>query len=292
MRPVDFDFTAPTSVADVVWALSEGDDEITVLGGGQSLMPVLRMRMADPDLVVDLGRIPELRGVREEGTDLVIGAMTTHHAVANDPLIAEHAGVLGQAAASVGDPQIRYRGTIGGALAHADPAGDIAPAVLALDGVIELTGPAGARSVPAADFFLGPFTTARGDDEILTAVRIAKHTDWGMHYEKFALVAQSWAIVAVAAAVRLEDDTVAEARLGLSNMGSTPLRATAAEEALVGQAVSDAALQQAAARASEGTEPPEDPAGTPDYRRHLAGVLAGRAVIAATAETGTTGLAG
>lgn len=285
MRPVEFDYAAPTSVTDAVQSLAGDEDDITVLGGGQSLMPVLRMRMADPDLVVDLGRIPELRGVREEGGELVIGAMTTHHAAANDPLIAQHAGVLGQAAASVGDPQIRYRGTIGGALAHADPAGDIAPAVLALDGVIELAGPAGARSVPAAEFFIGPFTTARSDDEILTAVRIPKHTDWGMHYEKFSLVAQSWAIVAVAAAVRIEGGAVAEARLGLSNMGSVPLRATAAERALLGQAVSDPALQEAAALAGEGTEPPEDPAGTPDYRRHLAGVLAGRAVLEA-AETG------
>lgn len=290
MRPVDFDYAAPTSVEDAVRAVAtDGDDDITVLGGGQSVMPVLRMRLADPDLVVDLGRIPELRGVREEGDDLVIGAMTTHHAAAHDPLIAEHAGVLGQAAASVGDPQIRYRGTIGGALAHADPAGDIAPAVLALDGVIELTGPAGARAVPATEFFLGPFMTARGDDEILTAVRIRKHTGWGMHYEKFSLVAQSWAIVAVAAAVRTEGGVVAEARLGLTNMGSTPLRATGAEQALIGQTVSEAALREAAASAGDGTEPPADSAGTPDYRRHLAGVLAGRAV---TAATGTASAAG
>lgn len=286
MRPVAFDYTAPSSVAEAVQALADGDDDTTVLGGGQSLMPVLRMRMADPSTVVDLSRIPELREVREDGDHLVIGAMVTHHVAAHDPLVAEHAGVLGQAAAAVGDPQIRYRGTIGGALAHADPAGDIGPAVLALDGEIELTGPSGTRSVPAGEFFAGPFTTVRDEGEVLTAIRIPKHTGWGMQYEKFSVVSQSWAIVAVAAVVRVEGGAVAECRLGLSNMGSMPLRASAAESAMTGRSVEASALEEAAALAGEGTEPPEDPAGTPAYRRHLAGVLAGRAVAGAAGLTG------
>lgn len=286
MRPVDFDYTSPSTLDEAVRSLVDGGDDATVIGGGQSLLPVLRLRMADPDLLVDLRCVPELRQVREDGDHVVIGAMASHHVVAHDPLIAAHAGVLGQAAASVGDPQIRYRGTIGGALAHADPAGDIAPAVLALDGVIELTGPAGPRSVPAAEFFHGPFTTDVHEGEVLTAVRIAKHTGWGMRYEKFSQVAQSWAIVAVAAAVRLEGGGVADVRLGLANMGQTPMRAQAAESALTGLSLDEDALREAAARAGEGTSPAVDAAGTAEYRRHLSGVLAGRAVVAAVQAAG------
>ncbi|WEV78397.1 xanthine dehydrogenase family protein subunit M [Janibacter cremeus] len=281
MRPVDFDYTSPTTLEEVVRSLADGGDEATIIGGGQSLMPVLRMRMADPDLLVDLRRIPGMREVREEGDHVVVGAMATHHAVAHDALVAAHAGVLGQAAACVGDPQIRYRGTIGGSLAHADPAGDIAPAVLALDGTIEVTGPDGARTVPAKEFFHGPFTTDLRDGEVLTAVRLPKHTGWGMRYEKFAHVAQSWSIVAVAAAVQVEDGAVARVRLGMANMGQTPLRAESAEAALTGVPLQERAVHDAAAGAGEGTSPPVDAAGTAEYRRHLAGVLAGRAVAAA-----------
>ncbi|WP_435203300.1 FAD binding domain-containing protein [Janibacter sp. GS2] len=286
MRPVDFEYTAPTTVQEAVQALVDGDDDTTLLGGGQSLMPVLRLRMAAPSTVIDLGRVPELRQVREDGDDLVIGAMTTHHTVARDPLVLEHAGVLAQAAGSIGDPQIRYRGTVGGSLAHADPAGDIAPAVLALEGSMELTGPSGTRTVPAREFLRDQFTTALAEDEVLTAVRVPKHTGWGMHYERFSQVAQSWAIVAVAAAVRVDAGALAEVRLGMSNMGSTALRAGVAEGALTGQPLEAATLQELAARAGEGTTPTTDPAGTPDYRRHLAGVLAGRAVLAAAGVTG------
>lgn len=281
MRPVDFEYTAPTTVPEAVQALVDGDDDATLLGGGQSLMPVLRLRMAAPSLVIDLGRVPALREVREDGEDLVIGAMATHHAVANDPLVREHAGVLAQAAASIGDPQIRYRGTIGGSLAHSDPSGDIAPAVLALEGSMEITGAEGTRTVMAREFLQDQFTTALTEGEVLTAVRVPKHTGWGMHYERFAQVAQSWAIVAVAAAVRVEAGALAEVRLGMSNMGATALRASAAEAALVGIPVEEAAVHEAAAVAGEGTHPPSDPAGTPEYRRHLAGVLAGRAVAGA-----------
>lgn len=281
MRPVDFDYTAPTTVPEAVQALADGDDDATLLGGGQSLMPVLRLRMAAPSVVIDLGRVPELREVREDGDDLVIGAMATHHAVTNDPLVREHAGVLAQAAGAIGDPQIRYRGTIGGSLAHADPSGDIAPAVLALEGSMEITSAAGTRTVTAREFLRDQFTTALDEGEVLTAVRVPKHTGWGMHYERFAQVAQSWAVVAVAAVVRVEAGAIAEARLGMSNMGSTALRADAAEAALVGTRVEEGALHEAAVVAGEGTHPPSDPAGTPEYRRHLAGVLAGRAVAAA-----------
>src|SRR5699024_7103645 len=191
------------------------------------------------------------------------------------------AGVLAQAAASVADPQIRYRGTIGGSLAHADPAGDIAPAVLALEASLELTGPAGTRRVAAGDFFEDYLTTALAAGEVLTAVRVPKHTGWGMHYEKFSQVAQSWAIVAVAAVVQIRDGHLATVRLGMSNMGSTPLRAHRAEEALSGVPLESADVERAAALAGESTEPPTDASGTAEYRRDLAGVLAGRAVARA-----------
>ncbi len=281
MIPATFEHTAPSTIEEVVRALADGSDETQLLAGGQSLLPVLKLRMADPDLLVDLGRVAGLREIREDGEELVIGAMATHHAVANDPLVTEHAGVLAQAAASVADPQIRYRGTIGGSLAHADPAGDIAPAVLALECSLELTGPEGTRTVAAGDFFEDYFTTALAEGEVLTAVRVPKHTGWGMHYEKFSQVAQSWAIVAVAAVVQVRDGQLATVRLGMSNMGSTPLRARAAEEALAGAGVDIAAIESAAARAGEGTEPPTDASGTAEYRRDLAGVLAGRAVAGA-----------
>lgn len=286
MRPVDFEYRSPTSLEEVVRSLADGGDEATIIGGGQSLMPVLRMRMADPDLVVDLRRVPGLDQVREDGDHLVVGAMATHHTVAHDALVATHAGVLGQAAAAVGDPQIRYRGTVGGSLAHADPAGDIAPAVLALDGTIEITGPDGVRTVPAVEFYHGPFTTDLREGEVLTAVRLPKHTGWGMRYEKFSHVAQSWSIVAVAAAVQVEDGALARVRLGMANMGQTPLRAEAAEAALTGVPLEERAVHEAAARAGEGTSPAVDAAGTAEYRRHLAGVLAGRAVAAAAGVAG------
>lgn len=281
MRPVAFDYTAPTTLEQAVQALADSGEDATLMGGGQSLLPVLRLRMCAPGVVVDLGRIEEMRTIREDGADLVIGAMVTHHTLANDPLVREHAGVLAHAARSVGDPQVRYRGTIGGSLAHADPAGDIAPAVLALDATLEVQGAGGRREVPAREFFLDFFTTVLAKDEVLTAVRIRKHTGWGMHYEKFTQVAQSWAIVGVAVLVRVESGAVAEVRLGLANMAPTPLRAAAAEAALVGQPVEASALHQAGARAGDGTDPTTDLAGTPEYRRHLAGVLAGRAVVAA-----------
>lgn len=281
MRPVAFDYAAPTTVAEVVQALTDHGDEATVLGGGQSLLPVLKIRMAAPEVLVDLRRVTELREVREDGEAIVLGAMATHHAVAHDALVQEHAGLLAQAAGSIGDPQIRYRGTLGGALAHADPAGDIAPALLALDAEVEIAGREGTRRLPVSDFLEDYFTTALGEDELLTAVRVPKHTGWGMHHEKFTQVAQSWAVVAVAAAVRVEGGSIAEARVAMSNMGATALRAKAVEAALTGRPVEESALHETAARAGEGTEPPSDPAGTPEYRRHLAGVLAGRAVAAA-----------
>lgn len=281
MIPAAFDYVAPESVADAIAALTSGAEEVKVLAGGQSLIPVLRLRLAAPTLIVDLGRVDELTGVRDDGDAIVIGAMTTHHEVATNALVAEHAALLAKAAETVADPQVRHRGTFGGALAHADPAGDLPAPALALDAQLVIVGPGGERTVAAADFFEDIFTTALGEDELLTQIRVPKHTGWGAHYEKFTRVAQQWSIVAVAAAVRADGGAIAEAKVALTNMGSTALRAAGVEEALVGQPATAEAIKVAAARAAEGTSPPSDTNGDADYRRHLATVLTGRAVQAA-----------
>ncbi|GAA1781702.1 xanthine dehydrogenase family protein subunit M [Nostocoides veronense] len=280
MIPAAFDYAAPETVADALAALADSDDA-KVLAGGQSLLPILRMRLNAPEKIVDLGKIAELRGIREDGDAIVIGAMTAYADILTDPLVAEHAALLKVAIETVADPQIRHRGTIGGALVHADPAGDVGAPVLALDAELVIAGPGGERTVAAADFFEDLFTTAVGEDELLTAIRIPKHTGWGAAYEKFVRVAHQWSIVAVAATVRMDGDAIAEARVGLTNMGSTPLRATATEAALAGKQASAEAIAEACAKAADGTNPPSDLNGDGDYRKHLATVFTRRAVLAA-----------
>lgn len=282
MIPSQFDYVAPESVPDALAALAAAGEEGKVLAGGQSLLPVLRLRLNTPEMVIDLGRIAALREITEEGDHIVIGAMATHADVLTSPLVAQHALLLHETISEVADPQIRHRGTFGGALVHADPAGDIGAAALALDAEFVVAGPGGAsRTVAAQDFFVDLFETAVGEGELLTHVRIPKHTGWGAHYEKFVRVVHQWAIVAVAATVRIEGDSIAEVRIGLTNMGSTPLRATAVEEALVGRPATEETVRAAAAAAAEGTNPPSDLNGDADYRRHLATVLTRRAVLAA-----------
>ncbi|MEV5850660.1 xanthine dehydrogenase family protein subunit M [Streptomyces sp. NPDC051985] len=280
MIPPAFEYARPASVDEAVRALADAGEEAKVLAGGQSLLPLLRLRLAFPELVVDVGRIPELRGVREDGDALVIGALTTHHDVVRDPLVRRHAGLLAAATATVADPAVRHRGTLGGSLAHADPAGDLPAVALALDAELVAAGPGGRRTIPARDFFLDYLTTALAPDELLVEVRVPKRDGWGFHYEKFQRVAQAWAIVGVAALVRRDDGHIAEARIGLTNMGSTPLRATAAEEALAG-ADDPGAVARAAEAAAEGTRPSQDLSGSPEYREHLARVLTRRAVLTA-----------
>ena len=281
MIPAAFDYTAPETVADALAALGSNSEEIKVMAGGQSLIPVLRLRLAAPTLIVDIGRIAELHGVSDDGDALVIGALTTHDDVVHDPMIAEHAALLAKAAETIGDPQVRHRGTFGGALAHADPAGDMPAAAVALDAEMEVVGPDGSRMVPASEFFTDLFTTALGEKELLTRIRVPKHTGWGSHYEKFTRVAQQWSIVGVAATVWAEGGTIAEAKVALTNMGSTPIRATAVEQALVGQPATDEAVRAAAQHATDDTNPPTDANGDADYRRHLSTVLTRRAVLAA-----------
>lgn len=281
MIPASFEYVAPTSVEDALAALAEAGDEGKVLAGGQSLLPVLRMRLNAPEKVIDLGRVAGLRGIREDGDTIVIGAMTTHDEVANSELVKEHAALLAKATAEVADPQIRHRGTLGGAIVHADPAGDLGAPVLALDAEMVIAGPGGERTVAAKDFFTDLFETAVGDGELLTAIRIPKHTGWGAHYEKFVRVAHQWSIVGVAATVKADGGTISEAKIGLTNMGSTPLRAASVEAALAGKSASDVA--DACSSAADGTNPPSDLNGDADYRRHLATVLTSRAVAAAAA---------
>ncbi len=281
MIPAQFDYVKPATVAEAVAALAEGGDDAKILAGGQSLIPVLRLRLAAPSVVIDLGGIAELRGVREDGDHIAIGAMTTYYDLLRDDLVQQHVALLARATETVADNQTRHRGTLGGSLAHADPAGDLGAPALALDAQFVIAGASGTRTVSAADFFVDYFTTALGEAEILTEIRFPRYTGWGSHYEKFNRTAQAWSMCAVAAAVRVEGGTIAEARVGLTNMGTTPIRARGVEQALVGRAPTADAVRAAAEHAVEGTAAPSDADAAADYREHLAKVLTGRAVLAA-----------
>ncbi len=283
MIPAKFDYTKPGSLDEAVRALADGGEDAKVIAGGQSLLPLLRLRLSFPDLLVDVGGLGELRGVRDEGETLWIGALTTIDEAQRDPVLAQHCGLVAQTAALIADPAVRHRGTIGGALAHADPAGDLPAVATALDATMIARGPAGERSIGAGEFFLDYLTTALAPGEILTGIRVPKlGPGWGYRYEKFNLTAQAWAIVGVAALARRADGHVAEARIGLTNMGLVPVRAQAAEQAVAGAEASTQALRAAAERADEGTQPPSDLHGGSDYRRHLARVLTARALAVAS----------
>lgn len=281
MIPVEFDYAAPATVQEALDLLAEHGDEAKVLSGGQSLLPVLRMRLNAPGIIVDISTIEEIKGITDEGDAIRIGAGATYQDALDSPLVREHLALLHDALTEVADAQIRHRGTVCGALAHADPAGDVGAPVLALDARMVIQGAEGERTVEGSDFFVDLFETAVGENELLTAVVIPKHTGWGSHYEKFVRVSHQWAIIGVAAAVRTEDGLIAEAKVGLTNMGSTPLRAGAVERALVGKPATEEAIAQICAQVSDGTDPPSDLNGQADYRKHVAGVLTRRAVLAA-----------
>jgi len=279
--PAKFDYTRPASLDEAVSALADGGEDAKVLAGGQSLLPLLRLRFSYPSVLVDLGDLAELRGVRDAGDALEIGALTTHYELTRDPLVAAHCGLLAQAAGTIADPAVRHRGTIGGALAHADPAGDLPAVITALDATLVVHGPSGTRSIAPADFFADYLTTTLAPGEILTSIRVPKLDGWGYRYEKFHVTAQAWAIVGVAAVARRSNGHVDQARVALTNMGSVPVRAHAVEAAAAGADATVAALAAAAAHADDGTNPPSDLRGAADYRRHLARVLTGRALAAA-----------
>ncbi len=287
MIPARFDYIRADSLDGAVSALADAGEDAKVLAGGQSLLPLLRLRLAYPSVLVDIGRVAELRGVREEGDRVVVGAMTTHYEVLHAPLVHSHIGLLAAATGTVADPAVRHRGTLGGSLAHADPAGDLPAVAVALDAEFVVAGPTGRRTIPADQFFLDYLQTALQPDELLVEVSFPRLTGWGFDYQKFQRVAQAWAIVGVAAAVRRENGSIAEARVGLTNMGSIPVRARRTEAALAGAGLD--AIRSAAESAAEGTNPAADLSAQPDYRRHLARVLTRRALETAAVSVAAAG---
>jgi aerobic carbon-monoxide dehydrogenase medium subunit len=278
--PATFDYVRATSIDEAVAALAEHGDEAKILAGGHSLLPIMKLRLAYPEVLIDIGRVAEMKGVCEDGDMLSIGGATTHQDVLSDALVREHCPILAEVTKMVGDPQVRHRGTIGGALAHGDAAGDLPAVALALGAELVAQGPSGRRTISAADFFVDYLETALAPDEVLVEVRVPKlDGSWSGSYQKFSRVMQAWAIVGAVAIVRRDNGSIGEARIGLTNMGTVPVRASATEQALAG--ASTDAVAEAASQAAEGTDPPSDNSAQPDYRRHLAQVLTRRAVEAA-----------
>lgn len=268
MIPAEFNYVRAASVDEAIELLAEHGDDATLLAGGHSLLPMMKLRLATPELVVDVGRLTELDYIRIEDGEVAIGATTRHRTVEISPVLAREVPLLPAVARHIGDPQVRHRGTLAGSLAHADPAADLPAAVLALGGTVVLRGPRGERRVPLTAFYTGVFSSVREPDEMIVEVRVPRTGDAGWAYEKFTHRANDWAIVAVA---------VVDGRVGLVNMGPTPLRASATEAALA----DGASIEEAAAVADVGTEPPADIAATPEYRRHLARLLTKRALATA-----------
>ena len=271
MIPVAFEYVRAGSLDEAIGTLSEHGDEAKVLAGGHSLLPLMKLRLAMPSVLVDIGRLRELSYVRDEGDHLALGALTRHHDVHNDAVARSEAPLLAAVAGRIGDPQVRHRGTIGGSLAHADPASDLPGAILALGGTLVARGPSGDREIPAAEFFQGFLETSLAPDEVLVEIRVPKATG-GHSYQKFVRRSQDWAIVGVAVA-----RSNGHVGVSLVNVASTPVRATAVEEALAQGASAEDAAEQAAV----GLEPSGDNNATPEFRRHLARVLTRRGLVEA-----------
>jgi carbon-monoxide dehydrogenase medium subunit len=276
--PAEFDYEAPESVDEAVRMLHENGEDAKLIAGGHSLLPLMKLRLAAPSLLVDLRRVPGLHGIQRENGSWRIGAMARHADLQDTPEL----GVAARAASQVADQQVRNRGTIGGSLAHGDPASDLPAVLLALEGEVSAQGPDGLRTIAAADLFQDFLTTSLAQDEVMTEVRLPATDDWGFGYEKFTRRAEDWAMVGVCALVKKAGDGSCEdVRIGLTHMASTPLRATAAEEALRGKGLDADSIAAAADQAAEGTDPPGDLNATSDYKRHLARVLTRRALEAA-----------
>jgi aerobic carbon-monoxide dehydrogenase medium subunit len=276
--PPEFDYVAPETLDDALTALSGAGEDAKILAGGHSLLPLMKLRLAAPTLLVDLRKVPGLRGVHRENGQWRIGAMTRHADLQGNADL----GPVGQATALIADQQVRNRGTMGGSLAHGDPASDLPTVFLACEGTLTVAGQGGTREVAAADMFQDYLTTAVAEGEIVTEIRVPSFDGWGSSYKKFTRRAEDWAMVAVCAMVKKAGDgSVEDVRIALTNMGSTPLRATAAEDALRGKGLD--AIAAAAEQAAEGTDPPGDLNATPDYKRHLARVLTRRALEEAAA---------
>ncbi len=270
MIPAAFSYQRAWTVDEALSLAAQGGEDAKFLAGGHSLLPLMKLRLAVPEIVVDIGRLGELRYIREDGAHLAVGALATYHDLAQSDLVRRELPLLAHAAGQVGDPQVRHRGTIGGSLAHADPAADLPAVILALDATLVARGPAGRREIPASEFFRGLFETALEPGELLTEVRIGVPQPAGWSFQKFTKRAIDWAIVGAA---------VQGSRVALVNMAERPVRAAAVEQALA----AGAGLQEAAAHAAEGTSPPEDMNGNRAYREHLARVLVGRALAEASA---------
>ena len=276
MIPAPFEYEVAESVDDAVRLLGSSDDA-KLLAGGHSLLPLMKLRFAQPSLLVDIGRLGELAYVREDDERFAIGALTRYHDLHRDDMLHRRCPIVAHVAGMVGDPQVRHRGTIGGSIAHGDPAGDLPTVLLALDAELVCFGPDGERTIPAREFFRGIFETALGPRDVLTEIRVPKlGAEAGWSYQKFTRRAQDWAIVGVAALVRRDDGSIRDGAVALTNMGPTPLRARGVEEAL--SAASPDGISQAAERAAEGTSPPSDPNGSAEYRQHLARVLVRQAL--------------
>src|SRR3712207_5168491 len=277
MIPVAFEYEVAESVDHAIELLVRHGEDAKLLAGGHSLIPLMRLRLAVPTVLIDLDRLEDLRYVRDEGDHLAIGALTRHRDLHNNEFVKEHYGIVGYTAGLLGDPSVQHRGTIGGTLAHGDPAGDMPSVVTALEATLVVQGPDGERTVPAGEFFQDYLFTALEPEEVVTEVRgpkLGSNTGWS--YKKFARRSQDWAIVGVAAVVEKENGSISSARIGLTSMGSTPLRATSTEQALSGASAEQVA--EAANVADEGTSPATDDAASAEFRRHLARVWTRRAV--------------
>jgi aerobic carbon-monoxide dehydrogenase medium subunit len=275
--PVAFDYEVAESVDHAIQLLGQHGEDSKLIAGGHSLIPIMRLRLAAPSVLIDLDRLEDLRYVRDEGDHLAIGALTRHRDVHNNELVQEHCGIVGYTAGLLGDPSVQHRGTIGGTVAHGDPAGDMPAVISALEGTLVIQGPNGERTVPASDFFQDYLFTDLEPDEVVTEVRVPKldqNTGWS--YKKFSRRSQDWAIVGVAAVVEKSNGNIDSARIGLTSMGSTPIRASTVEEALSG--ASPDGIAGAAESAAEGTAPSSDDAASAEFRKHLARVWTRRAV--------------
>jgi carbon-monoxide dehydrogenase medium subunit len=271
MIPAAFDYVRAGSAEEAIQLIGEHGDDAKFLAGGHSLLPLMKLRLAQPSVLVDIGRISDLSYIRDAGDHIAIGALTRHMDLETSSVLAEHAPLLAHAAGHVGDPQVRHRGTIGGSIAHSDPASDLPATTLALGATYVAQGPNGTREIAAGDFFQGFLETALAADEMLTEIRVPKMQGAGWNFQKFNRRAQDWAIVGVAAWRRNGDSGV-----GLVNMGSTPILATSVSNALSqGASVADAAQL-----AAEDAEPQGDLNASPEYRVHLAKVLVRRALEA------------
>jgi aerobic carbon-monoxide dehydrogenase medium subunit len=274
MIPARFDYVAPESLDEAIRALEQGGEDAKLLAGGHSLIPLMKLRLAAPSLLVDLRRVPGLHGIQREDGHWRIGAMTPHRVLENTGDL----GLASRAAGTIADPQVRNRGTIGGSLAHGDPASDLPAVLLALEGSVTVQGSGGQRTVEAGELFRDYLQTAVGPGEVLTEVRLPALEGYRFGYQKFNRRSEDWAMVAVSALVKQTGDICEDVRIGLTHMGLVPLRARAVEEALRGQSLNRDSIARAAELAAEGTDPPSDLNASAEYKRHLARVLCRRAL--------------